>query len=290
MGNRLHHTRKALVAVMALVFPFAVACAQAGGARPVGDAPNASDAASGNRAALAASHSAAFDHADRRARTVIQQIRCAQRVARLRQQGLFGPADSLGRRGQCTTVDGGQIGIFFDADTLFGTAARLVAVDLGTSTRRFAPLDTAAVLAVARAARTAQLRGMADYQRVERQFAPVAFRFGGDSIEVWLLPAAILSPPPLTVGGERGYVFSPDGRTVAREIDQFDALRAIALPDTGMVRIASNELVVPTLSELLIANLLHERGRQVAIDTQRMTSSLVGDRERGAWVHVLRER
>lgn len=286
LGGKLRET----TILVALGFASGIACTQATVARAGEEAAAGPGAARGSPAALSAAHSTAFDRADRRARTVIQQIRCAQRVARLRQQGVFGPVDSLGRRGQCMIVDDRQLGIFFDADTLFSTASRLVAVDLVTSTRRFVPIDTAAVLAVGRASRMAQLRGMGAFQRAERQYTPVAFRFDGDSIEVWLLAAAMLSPSPLTVGGERGYLFSPDGRTIVREIDHFDAMRAIALPDTGILRIPSNQVDVPTLSELVITNLLHERGRQVVIDTQRMSSALVGDRNLAGWTHVLRER
>ena len=232
--------------------------------------------------------SAAFDRADRRARAVLDQIRCAQHVAALRQRGLFGPLDSLGRSGQCTVMDGRQFGVFFDADTTFSSASRVSAIDIATSLRRVEPIDTAAILAVARATRTAQLRGMAAYQRADRAFAPVAIRADGDSIEVWLVPVAVLSGRPVTVGGERGYVFSPDGRSITREFDEFEGMRTVDLLDTRAVRIVSRAPGIPTMTELLLANVLHARGRAVTIDTQRGSSTLTGDGDDAIWIHVAR--
>ena len=232
---------------------------------------------------------AAFAQADRRARAVIEQIRCAQRVAGLRQRLVFGPLNSLGGRGQCTIVNGRYVGVFYDADTLFSGAARLSAVDLASSTRRLEPIDTIAILAVGRATRAAQLRGMGAYQRLGRQYTPVAFRFDAGSIEIWLVPSAVLTGPPLTVGGERGYVFTPDGRVLVREIDAFDAMRALAFPDTGVVRVPSAEDAVPSMSEMVVANLLHDSGRRVAIDMRSDISMLVGEGSDAVWVHIPRK-
>lgn len=233
-----------------------------------------------------AAHARSFDRTDRLARAVIGQIRCAQRVAGLRRRGVFGPADSLGATGQCIVVAGKYVGVLFDTDTLFGAVSRASAVDLVSSTRRKGQLDTAAILAVARASSAAQLRGAEAYQRAQRAYSPVAFRFDGDSIEVWLIPTAVIGGPPLTVGGERGYVFSPDGRRLVREIDHFDRLRSFALPDTGVVRIPSGDHSVAMMTALLLANLLHERGRRVSIDTEGGSSVLAGEGDAAAWVHA----
>ena len=230
----------------------------------------------------------AFDRADRRARAAIGQIRCAQRVSRLRRSGAFGPLDSLGGRAQCAVVSDRYIGVFFDSDTLFGSVSRMAAVDLETSALHSAALDTAGILAVARAARTAQLRGSDMFRSAERQYAPVAFHLGSDSIEVWLLPAAVLAGAPLTVGGERGYVFTGDGRQIAREVDHFDSMRTLTVPDTGIVRIPRREETVPTITELMVANILHDRGRRVWIDMQSETATLRGDGANAVWIRVAR--
>lgn len=161
-------------------------------------------------------------------------------------------------------------------------------LNMATSTRHEEPLDTAAILAVAHASRAAQLRGVEAFQRVQRAFAPVAFRFDDDSIEVWLIPGAVLTDRPLTVGGARGYVFSLDGLTLAREIDEFDAMRPFEVPDTGMVRISSAERRVPTTTELMVANILHERGRSVAIEMRNGSAILAANRPSAVWVHIPR--
>jgi hypothetical protein len=229
-----------------------------------------------------------FDRADRRARSLIGTVRCAGSVSSARSQGLFGPIESLGSMGQCVMVDGRYVGVFAEVDTAFVRPTRFAAVDLATRTRRTAPLDTAAVLALGRAELAAQQRGAGAFAKANRQYAPLAFRVDGDSIEVWLFPVAILTGDPPSVGGERGYVFSPDGRTVAREVNAFDDFRALALPDTGTVRIASRELAVPSLSELVLTNLLNDAGRQVSIETQRETATLVGRGGQAMWLRAPR--
>ncbi len=268
-----------------ILLALGVACFQA----TVGIVPSREAAAQSSTLIVPASEQAsAFDKADRRARGAIEQIRCARRVAVLRQQLVFGPIDSLGARHQCTVADGQYIGIFFDSDTLFSKMTRSSAVDLGSSTRRVNPLDTMAILAVERAGRTAQIRGLEPFRRASRQYAPVELRLDGDSIEVWLIPVVVLMGSPVTVGGERGYVFTPDGRTVAREINAFDAMRALVLPDTGVVHITSLEHAVPSMSEFMVASELHDRGRQVVIDMQNESAMRAGEGSSAIWLHTPR--
>lgn len=227
-----------------------------------------------------------FDRADRRSRALLWSIRCAQSVSMARARQEFGPLDSLGRIGQCVRVEGRSVGVFLDADTPFVSVKRFSAVDLGTHARRTAPVDTAAVLAVVRAEMAAYARGAAAFETEKRPYAPVAFRFDGDSIEVWLIPASLVMGPPFTVGGERGYLFSPDGRTLVRETDASRDYRPFVLPDTGAVRITSRGTSVPSLSELVLANGLNGAGRNVSIEWGGVTSALVGRGEQAAWMHL----
>ena len=82
---------------------------------------------------------------------------------------------------------------------------------------------------------------------VETPYCPtLTCRFDGDTIEVWLIPASLLMGEPRTVGGERGYVFTPDGKQLIREMDSFTSYRSIVAPDSGQVRIVSSEATVPT--------------------------------------------
>jgi len=232
------------------------------------------------------SHGVAFDRLDRTSRILIATIYCARSTSEARAEGLFGPLDSLGRTGHCVQKDGRALGLFFDSDTAFSSAQQLRVVDLGARVRYLGPLDTAAVLAEARARRDAFFRGYPAFQRADRQFSPFSIRTEGDSIEVWLLPIQIL--PGRAVGGERAFIYSPDGRTFARAIDAFDRHRAITIPDSGRVEILSREEDLPLVSELLVLNLLHGNKREVSLITRKFASQLVGADPTSVWVHTRR--
>ena len=236
--------------------------------------------------APSSAESQAFDRVDREARTFITTMRCAQRVSALRAQGLFGPADSAGGTGLCPIVAGRLVGVFMEIDTTFANPTRFAAVEIGTRTRWTAPLDTTAVLGMARAERHAQIRGSGAFERADRQYVPFSFRFDGDSIEVWIVPVSVLSGAPFSVGGERGYAYSPDGRALVREVDAFGDYRVIPVADTGVVRIRSTQEFVPTFSEMLVANLLNDVGRHVTIDSRRSSATLVGPGGRAMWIQV----
>jgi hypothetical protein len=228
-----------------------------------------------------------FDRADRRSRALISTVRCAQQVSMARARGRFGPVDSLGRFGQCVAVDHRFIGVFMEVDTQFVSTTRFAAVDLAAQARRTAPMDTAAVVALARAEWAAQSRGAESFASANRQYTPMTFRFDGDSIEAWLIPVTLLMGPPFSLGGERGYVFTPDGRTLVREIDASRDYRTVVVPDTGTVHLVSREQAVPALSEFVLANALNGAGRSVSIDMPGVSSVLVGRGAAAIWMHVL---
>jgi hypothetical protein len=232
---------------------------------------------------------AAFDRADRRSRAFIDAVRCAQAVSSARRAGLFGPADSVGAIGQCIRSPGVAIGVFMDVDTQFVTPTRFAVVDLAKRARRTGPVDTAAVMAVARATREAQVRGADAYERANRPYAPISFRFDGDSIEVWLVPASLLMGHPFSIGGERGYVFTPDGRRLVREVDAFGDYRSVTVPDTGNVRFIGRDRASPALSELVFANGMNDMGRSVSIDWPDGTSVLRGRGASAVWMHAVRK-
>jgi hypothetical protein len=241
-----------------------------------------------SRASLAdSSRAAAFDRLDRTSRMLIATVKCAGATSSARSDGLFGPVDSVGRWGLCVRKDGRAFGVFFTPDSTFVSAQNLRAVDIATRTRYLGPLDTAAVLAEARATRDGVRKGFPPFQRAQRQFTPLSMRSDGDSIEVWLLPAGIFMGSP-TVGGERGFVYSPDGRTLAREVDAFDRFRTLTIPDSGQVQIRSQEDDLPLVSELIALNLLYDRGRDVQLVTKTYTSLLGGPRLNPVWVQMKR--
>ncbi|MFL5483577.1 MAG: hypothetical protein ACJ8AK_15450 [Gemmatimonadaceae bacterium] len=228
----------------------------------------------------------AFDRLDREARTMLSTIDCARKTARARAAGLFGPNDS-GRRGQCLRISDRPYGVFFTPDSTFTTANHMSVVDLTSQSTYSGVIDTASVLGEAKAAHEALLKGFPSFRGAKRQFAPLSFRFDGDSIEVWLVPiGSVTAPRSTTVGGERGYVYSPDGRTMAREVDAFDRFRSISVPDTGVAMIFSREDDLPLLSELLVANLLHGDGREVQIVTNTYASQLTGREPNSVWLQL----
>jgi len=219
---------------------------------------------------------------------LIATVDCARAGARARVEGLFGPPDSVGRWGQCLHKDGRAFGVFFTPDSTFTTAQNVRVVDFANSVRYRGNVDTAAILAEARASREAVRKGMPSFVSAQRQFAPLSMRSDGDSIEVWLLPAGLLLGKTPTVGGERGFVYSPDGRTLAREIDASDRFRTISIPDSGRVEIRSSEDNLPLVSELIATNLLHDQGRDVQLVTNAYTSQLTGLGSSAIWVQIHR--
>jgi hypothetical protein len=232
---------------------------------------------------------ATFDRLDRTSRMLIATVSCARGSARARADGLFGPLDSVGRRGQCLRKDGRAFGVFFTPDSTFSKASRLRVVDIAKGARYLEPVDTIAILAEARAASEGVLKGFPSFQREQRQFAPFSMRSDGDSIEVWLVPLGVLiGRTPSIVGGERGFIYSPDGRTLAREIDAFDRYRTVAIPDSGRVEIRSREDDLPLVSELIATNLLYEMGREVQLVTNAFAAQLVGPKSAAIWIQIRR--
>jgi hypothetical protein len=232
-----------------------------------------------------------FDRLDRTAQSILWTLGCAQTASRARAQGLFGPPDSAGRSGQCQRKDGRTLALFFDPDSAFTKAGNLHVLDIGTRLAYSGPIDTSAILAEARAENDAELRGLPSYQRERRAVAPLSMRSDGDSIEVWLVPFSVLvGRTSSTVGGERGFIYSPDGRTLAREVDAFDRFRSISIPDTGAVAIMSQEEDLPLVSELIVTNDLFNRGRDVQLVTKSYASHLVGHGSNAVWMQFPRRR
>ncbi len=245
-------------------------------------APGATDTTS------AEADASAFDRADRRSRSIIAQMLCTRQSSALRRQGAFGSPDAAGSTLHCAVIDDRYVAVTFDVDTVQSVVQRLAAVELALSTRRTEPLDTARIVAVDRASRTALSQASAQFTQEQRQFATYKHRFDGDSIEVWFVPAAVLNGQTLTVGGERGYIFSPDGAMLARIVDESAHMRRLAWPDSGLITITSLSRVVPSMTELLMANLLNRNGREVAIQTQTQVATLVGQGSDAVWLFVAR--
>jgi hypothetical protein len=231
----------------------------------------------------------AFDRLDRTSRTLLSTVSCARSAGYLRSVGVLGRADSVGRTGLCLRkADRRALAAYFTPDSAYSKAVDLRVLDVADSLWYRGPIDTAAVVAQARAASEAVRKGFPFFQQRRRAFTPVSIRTDGDTIEVWLLPLDFLDQPaPTALGGERAYIYSPDGRTLVREVDAFDRHRAFAVPDTGVVEIISLEDGLPLVSELMAANRMHSAGREIRIVTDAFISQLVrGPPE--VWVHLKR--
>jgi hypothetical protein len=224
---------------------------------------------------------------------LIATVNCARLSAQARANGLFGPPDSLGRRGQCLLKDGRKdgrtYGMFFTPDSTFTKALNLRVLDIANGARYLGSVDTTAILAEARVAHEAMLKGYPAFERQRRQFAPFSMRTDGDSIEVWLLPVGLLiGRTPTNLGGERAFIYSPDGRTLAREIDASDRFRSLAIPDSGRVDILSQEEDLPLVSELIVTNILHDQGRAVQLVTKAFAAQLIGTGSNSTWIQIPR--
>lgn len=201
--------------------------------------------------------------------------------------GILGPADSLGDEGACVVSGGKWYGVFLTTDSIGAHATRFNAADVGEKGLYRGVMDTTAVLAQIRAQNDAITRGYEDYKKANRSFSPLAFRTDGDSISVWLVPRGSSGP---VLGGERGYLYSPDGHTLVRQADDFASYRPFVLADTGVVVIASAGDSVPTMSEMMGANLVNEIGRNVRIETKARSSTLTSRGAAAVWVHIRKPR
>lgn len=226
---------------------------------------------------------AAFDRLDRTSRSIIDGIRCVQDLATARTRGVFGrDADEM-QEWACVRQENRQLGIFLTFDSTVTRIVGLAALDRAAGTRFTGPIDSGRVIAQSRAEirtlQTLQTRLGAGFTSM----ATVTLRSDGDSIEVWLLPMEALRARPMTLGGERAFIYGPDGRTAAREVDATTRLRTVSVPDTGLITLQSRESELPLVSELIAANRLDAMGLGVSIRTGRTLSALAGG---AAWIHV----
>ena len=171
-----------------------------------------------------------FDVADRRAQTLAWTVGCYDRFGILLASRAIpsNPSpDSLGHANVCFKVNGRRAMANLSLTPVTHRITTLLVVDLGTGALVTAPIDTARLVAeaIAEEAAVARNRGLPD--SLAAQYTPFSMRTDGDSIEVWMLRRAMFDFRTLSVGGELGYVFSPDGRALVREVGETASYRAL---------------------------------------------------------------
>lgn len=235
-------------------------------------APNAND-----------SWATAFDRLDRTSRSILDGVRCVQELAAAREGGVFGRDADAMQEWACVRQQDSRLALFLTFDSTVSRIVGLAALDRTTGARYTGALDSSRVIAQSRA----EIRTLQTLRtRLGEGYEPMAtvtFRSDGDSIEVWLLPMGALRARPVTLGGERGFTYGPDGRAGAREVDATARLRTVSVPDTGTITLESQESELPLVSELIAANRLDAIGLGVSIRTGRTLSTLAGG---AAWIHI----
>jgi hypothetical protein len=232
---------------------------------------------------------AEFDLADQRAQTLAWTLECYNQFGLLVQRGAIASirsTTSVGNSTVCFSAGNRRAVANFTLRPDSTRFAQFVAVDLASGDALTMPLDTMRLRDEGIALLSAIGRNMAMPDSVSQEYLPVSMRTTADSIEIWLLRARMFQGLGFSVGGELGYVFSPDGRALVREIGTTSTYRTLGIEPGRPVVITSVETRLPTTSELLLANLLATRGAPVSLQTATRKSTLMA----GAtmWVHATR--
>lgn len=232
---------------------------------------------------------AEFDRADRRAQTLAWTIECYSQFGVLVQRGAIASIPStasVGGTTVCFREGNRRAAANFTLRPDATGFAQFVAVHLASGEALTTPLDTTRLRDEGFALRSAIRRNVAMPDSISREYLPISMRTTADSIEIWMLRSRMFQGLEFSVGGELGYVFSPDGRALVREIGSTGTYRTLDIEPGRPVMITSVETRMPTTSELLLANLLAARGAPVSVQTATLRSTLMT----GAtmWVHVKR--
>ena len=232
-------------------------------------------------------HAVAFDRMDRRARDVDLWLQWLMRTEDVRKSGQFGAVDSVGKHGMCVARHDELLGVLFNSDSACSEAHDARVISLARKTREVTPFDTAGMIAECRAMYTGLRSGALPDNQTAWQFAPSVIRSDGDTIEVWLVPTALLmGESEIALGGERGFLFAPNGKTLVRHIDARPKQRVFRVPADGPIAIPSSKDDIPLLTELFAVNTFHLRGRAASVSTKTFNSALVGAEPNSMWLQM----
>jgi len=206
----------------------------------------------------------------------------------MRSAGRFGPPDSVSVAGQCIEAGNRTVGVFFDVVPGTTTLRNVRSVTVSDGQPYAGSLDTLLLRRRLYLLDQAMRRTKARSDSAGLLRGPFVIWPRGDSIQAWVIPLNVLTGT--AVGGEQGFRYSSNVRTMVGEVDAFAKYRPIAVPTSGTFKIESLEEEMPLLSEVLVANRLNNRGLTVTIVTHRYTSTLAGQGGLASlWVHMPRK-
>ncbi len=249
-------------------------------AQPVRVAPaDSAPAAPGD--GLPAALRDAFVADDARARAISFWLQCTPTVARLRAEGVFGPAARAPRAIVCQrTADGVPVGGVYDVDSAFTGVRRLQMVRLdGARPKYTEPVDTAGILRGARLARDVSVLVSPAWKKRARPFSVVPVPGANGAAEAWVIPRATKARSFVT-GGDMGYATPTGGGSAPTGapmliVDRSATWTQLNLAPTGPLRIYSSVRDVAAVTDLATARFHAELGRAVTVSTPALESTLV---------------
>lgn len=219
----------------------------------------------------------AFVADDARARTISFWLQCTPTVARLRAEGVFGPAARAPRAIVCQrTADGVPVGGVYDVDSAFTGLRRLQMVRLdGARPKYTEPVDTAGIRRAARLAREVSVLVSPAWKKRARPFNVVPVSGANGATEAWVIPRATKARSFVT-GGDMGYA-APTSSSSAPTliVDRSATWTQLNLAPTGPLRIYSSVRDIPAVTDLATARFHAELGRAVTVSTPALESTLV---------------
>ncbi len=223
----------------------------------------------------------AFVADDARARAISFWMQCTPTVARLRAEGVFGPAARAPRAIVCQrTADGVPVGGVYDVDSAFTSVRRLQMVRLdGARPKYTEAVDTAGILRGARLARDVSVLVSPAWKKRARPFSVVPVAGASGAAEAWVIPRATKARSFVT-GGDMGYA-APTGGSGAPTgaptliVDRSATWTQRNLAPTGPLRIYSSVRDIAAVTDLATARFHAELGRTVTVSTPAFESTLV---------------
>jgi hypothetical protein len=167
------------------------------------------------------------------------------------------------------------VGGVFDVDSAFTRARRVTLIRLdGDRARYTAPIDTARVAREAGIERDVSKQLAAPWKKLGRACMVVPYTRHDGVTEGWVIPFAVQGGRTIVMGGDEAYTRDAAGGLV-RIVDHSASFKFAAMAASGPVTLLSDQPLVPTVSELVMARSVALRGREVSVTTAGTVSALV---------------